>query len=84
MNLCRKVMSEEEKKEMKEEQKKDLLFAYVQRWLESLPDLAEFPGKYEKAIKEMLEKEWNSIKQDGNKEDYEKKIKRLEEERTYI
>lgn len=78
-NTCRKVMSEEEKEEMKEEEKKDSLFVCVQRWLENLPDLAEFPGKYEKAIKEMLEKKRNNIEKDGSKEDYEKKLKRLEE-----
>ena len=75
---CRQVMNKEELEEMKEEEKKDSLFACVQRWLESLPDLAEFPGKFERAIKEMIEKKQNSIKKDGN-QDYEKKIKQLEE-----
>ena len=68
-------MSAEELEEMKEEEKKDTLFACVQRWLESLPDLAEFPGKFERAIKEMLEKKRNSIKKD---EKYEENIKKLD------
>ena len=72
-------MSAEELGEMTEEEKKDTLFACVQRWLESLPDLAEFPGNFEKAIKEMIDKEHNSIKKDGKKEDYEKEIKKLED-----
>ena len=71
-------MSKEELEEMKEEEKKDSLFVCVQRWLESLPELAEFPGKFERAIKEMMEKRRNNIKRDGNK-DYEKEIKKLEE-----
>ena len=68
-------MSAEELEEMKEEEKKDTLFACVQRWLEGLPDLAEFPGKFERAIKEMLEKKRSSTKKD---EKYEENIKKLE------
>lgn len=75
-------MSEEEKKEMKEEEKKESLFACVQRWLEGLQDLADFPGKYERAIKNMLEKKLDDIKKNGDKKDYENKIKRLEEVAT--
>ena len=72
-------MSTEELEEMKEEEKKDTLFSCVQRWLESLPDLAKFPGKFERAVKEMIEKKRNSIKKDGTKEEYEKKIKKLDD-----
>ena len=74
----RQVMSKEELEEMKDEERKDSLFACVQRWLENLPDLAEFPRKYERAIKEMVAKKRNSIKRNGNK-DYEMEIKKLEE-----
>ena len=59
-------MSAEELEEMKEEEKKDTLFACVQRWLEGLPDLAEFPGKFERAIKEMLEKKRSSTRKMKN------------------
>ena len=72
-------MSTEERDEMKKEEKKESLFACVQRWLESLPDLAEFPGKFKRAIEEMIEKKKSNIKKDGNKEDYEKKIKKVDE-----
>ena len=68
-------MSAEELEEMEEEKKKDTLFACIQRWLESLPDLAEFPGKFERAIKEMLEKKRSSINKD---EKYEENIKKLD------
>ena len=76
---CRQVMSTEEREEMRKEEKKDTLFACVQSWLENLPDLAEFPGKFERAIKEMIEKKRNNIKKDGNKDNYEKQIKKLED-----
>ena len=59
-------MSKEELKEMKEEEEKDSLFVCIQRWLENLPDLADFPTKYEKAINEMMKKKRNSIT-DGDK-----------------
>ena len=75
-------MSQEELEEMKVEEKKESLFACVQRWLENLPDLAEFPGKFERAIKEMIERRQSSIKKEGNK-DYEKEIKKLEDVCSY-
>ena len=71
-------MSKAELEEMREEEKKESLFACIQRWLETLSDLAEFPGKYETAIKEMIEKKRNGLKKDGNK-NYEIEIKKLEE-----
>ena len=71
-------MSKEELEKMREEEKKESLFACIQRWLESLQDLAEFPGKYERAIKEMMEKKRNGIKRDGNK-NYEIEIQKLKE-----
>ena len=60
-------MTEEEKKRMNEEQKKDTLFACVQRWLESLPELEKFSEKYEKAIKNMIE-EKRSRPENNNQE----------------
>lgn len=75
-------MSQEELEEMKAEEKKESLFACVQRWLENLPDLAEFPGKFERAIKEMIERKQNSIKKDRN-EDYEKEIEKLKNVCSY-
>ena len=76
-------MSKEELEEMKEEEKKDSLFVCIQSWLENLQNLAEFPGKYERAIKEMIDKKRNSIKRDGNK-DYEMEIKKLKEVRICV
>ena len=51
---------------MREEEEKDSLFVCVQRWLENLPQLADFPEKYEKAINEMMKKKRNGIT-DGDK-----------------
>ena len=46
---------------------------------EELGEMTEEEKKDEKAIKEMIDKEHNSINKDGKKEDYEKEIKKLED-----
>jgi len=71
---CREVMSKEEREEMKEEEKKESLFACVQRWLENLPDLADFPGKYERAVKEMIKKK----QEKGDYKNEMEKLKRVQ------
>jgi len=72
ISQTRKKLTDKEREEVLAEKNKESLFACVQKWLESFPELNEknfnFPAKYEQAVLAMVKPFEDRNKQDGNEE----------------